>query len=95
MSATLCYVDTITHREMRNNSAELLRRVEAGESVLISNHGRTAAVIGPAVAVTLDSLIERGHARVASRGPESLRLVQRRQASQPSSAILDDIRGHR
>tara|TARA_R110002020_G_scaffold14291_11_gene50742 strand:+ start:1524 stop:1646 length:123 start_codon:yes stop_codon:yes gene_type:complete len=32
---------------MRNRSGEILRRVEAGESVLVSNNGRLAALIVP------------------------------------------------
>ena len=45
--ATLCYMNTVTHREMRNNSGEILRRVEAGESIQVTNNGRVAALIVP------------------------------------------------
>ncbi|WP_460519342.1 type II toxin-antitoxin system prevent-host-death family antitoxin [Humibacter antri] len=30
-------METVTHREMRNRSGEILRRVEAGETIRISN----------------------------------------------------------
>lgn len=43
-------MDTVTHREMRNRSGEILRRVEAGESIQVTNNGRPAAVIVPRVA---------------------------------------------
>lgn len=39
---------TITHRQLRNESGAVLRDVEAGESVLISNHGSVVARISPA-----------------------------------------------
>ena len=49
--ATPCYVDgveSVSQREMRNNSGELLRRVAEGESVLVTNNGVPAAVLVPA-----------------------------------------------
>jgi prevent-host-death family protein len=47
----MCYgrvVRTITHRQLRNESGAVLRDVEAGESVLVSNHGSVVARISPA-----------------------------------------------
>lgn len=38
---------TIAHRELRNNSSEILRRVGAGESFEITNHGQIVAVLTP------------------------------------------------
>ena len=40
-------VERIPHRELRNNSAEILRRVARGESFEITNHGEVVAVIEP------------------------------------------------
>src|SRR4051812_18881190 len=45
--ATVCYMRTVTHREMRNSSGEILRAVAAGESVQVTNNGQIAAVISP------------------------------------------------
>ena len=39
---------TITHRQLRNDFAAVLREVEAGESLLVSNHGSVVARISPA-----------------------------------------------
>jgi prevent-host-death family protein len=39
---------TITHRQLRNESGAVLRDVEAGESLLISNNGSVVARISPA-----------------------------------------------
>ena len=44
---TLSYMETIAHRELRNNSAAVLRRVEAGESLEITNRGRAVAAWCP------------------------------------------------
>jgi prevent-host-death family protein len=41
-------MESISQREMRNNSGELLRRVAEGESVLVTNNGVPAAVLVPA-----------------------------------------------
>lgn len=38
---------TIPHRELRNNSAAILRAVEAGESLTITNHGHAVAHLIP------------------------------------------------
>lgn len=37
----------IAARELRNNTAEVLRRVEAGESVTITSRGRRVAQLSP------------------------------------------------
>src|SRR5258708_36525755 len=40
-------VRTISHRELRNNSAEVLRAVGAGETIEVTNHGEVAAGVSP------------------------------------------------
>jgi hypothetical protein len=37
----------ISHREFRNNSAAILREVQAGESMEITNNGEVVAVLSP------------------------------------------------
>ena len=39
---------TISHRELRNNSGEILRAVAAGESFTITNNGQPVAELVPA-----------------------------------------------
>lgn len=75
--ATLRPVETVTHREMRNRSGEILRRVEAGESVLVSNNGRLAALIVPVGGDPLDGLIAPGEARPARTGSDALANITR------------------
>ena len=47
----MCYlevVDAIGLRELRQNASELIRRVEAGESLTVTVAGRPAALLVPA-----------------------------------------------
>jgi prevent-host-death family protein len=41
-------VKTIPYRELRNHSSEVLRRVEAGETIEVTNRGAVVAVLSPA-----------------------------------------------
>ena len=59
-------MESVSQREMRNSSGELLRRVAQGESVLITNGGVPAAVIVPAAADTRTRLAASGRLRVGS-----------------------------
>ncbi len=38
---------TISHRELRNNSGEVLRAVAAGESFIVTNNGEPVAELRP------------------------------------------------
>ena len=46
-----CYASlvprSIAHRELRNNSGEVLRRVAAGEAFEVTNHGEVVAMLVP------------------------------------------------
>jgi len=84
---------TVTHREMRNNSGEILRAVAAGESVEVTNNGQVAAVITPPTPTTVASLIGLGQARAARRPVSDLALIRRRKASSSSADLLADARG--
>ena len=50
---------------MRNDSADVLRRVAAGETILVTNSGQPAAVIGPPISDTLSLLSAQGRVREA------------------------------
>lgn len=89
----MCYVDVVNHREMRNQSADLLRRVEAGESLVVTNHGRPVAVISPVGRSVLDRLMAEGQGRRALRGVESLRSINRRPSAMSTAQIVEDSRG--
>ena len=91
--ATVCYMKSVTHREMRNNSGEILRAVAAGESVQVTNNGRLAAVIVPPAGVTVEDLAARGQARRARRPRADLSMIRRRTSTLSSQELADDTRG--
>ncbi len=86
---------TVSHREMRNQSGEILRCVAGGETVQVTNHGRLSALIVPPGTGTLTELISRGQVRVALHPPSSLRTVVRRKSKASSEEIVADTRGSR
>lgn len=86
-------METISHREMRNQSAEILRRVEAGETIQVTNRGHVAAVIAPATGTVLDGLIARGQARPALASVDVLAALPRVTSAVSSSEIIADLRG--
>lgn len=87
-------MERITHREMRNRSGEILRRVEAGETVQVSNNGRLAALIVPAGGDALDLLVDRGGARPPRTTTATLGEISRRASGVSSADLRDDIRGN-
>jgi prevent-host-death family protein len=91
--ATLCYMKSVTHREMRNNSGAILRAVAAGESVQVTNHGHLAAVISPPAGTGMDELVSRGLARRPRRPRSDLSTIQRRRATVSTQQLIDDSRG--
>jgi prevent-host-death family protein len=84
---------TITHRELRNASAEVLRAVEAGETIQVSNKGRVVAVISPAAISAVDRLIAEGKARPALRPLTDLKDIKPKKSPVTSEEILAEIRG--
>lgn len=80
---------SIPHRELRNNSSEVLRQVEAGESLTITNHGKPIARLVP-VNEPLPPL--RSRPALISGDFESLEQVER---DHPAQQTLDELRGDR
>jgi prevent-host-death family protein len=91
--ATLCDMRTVTHREMRNQSGDILRHVADGETIQVTNNGRVAALIVPPGTDPLADLVSRGQVRVSRTPPASLRLIVRRKGTADSQAIIADVRG--
>jgi prevent-host-death family protein len=91
--ATLCDMSTVTHREMRNHSGEILRRVADGETIQVTNRGRVAALIVPPGADPLADLVSRGQVRAARAPASSLRSIVRRKSAAASHAIVANTRG--
>jgi prevent-host-death family protein len=84
---------TVTHREMRNQSGEILRRVADGESIQVTNNGQVAALIVPPGTDALAELVSRGQVRVARNPASNLRSINRRKSTTDSKAIVADVRG--
>jgi prevent-host-death family protein len=79
---------TLAHRELRNRSAEVLRRVQAGETFQVTNHGDVVAVLSPVHGVPGPRL----RAASAQGGFASLPRVR---VDVSTAALLDDLRGER
>lgn len=78
---------------MRNNSADILRAVAAGEVVQVTNHGRVAAVISAPSGPSLARLVADGQARPARRAISELTTIPRGSSSRTSAQLLEDVRG--
>jgi prevent-host-death family protein len=81
---------TIPHRELRNNSGQVLRDVQAGETVEITNHGEVVAVLVPPPRAAQRSLRVR---KATIKGGFST--LPRVWIAQTVSESLDDLRGER
>jgi prevent-host-death family protein len=84
---------TVTHREMRNQSGDILRDVADGETIQVTNNGQIAALIVPPGTDPLADLLSRGQVRVARAPTSSLRSIVRRKSTADSQAIVADVRG--
>ena len=87
---------TISHRELRNNSSEVLRAVSAGEIVEVTNHGEVAAVLVPPSLTPYGRLVAAGKVRQPREDRRvDLRRIRRVAAPLTSEAIIADVRGER
>jgi prevent-host-death family protein len=80
---------TISHRELRDNSAEVLRAVNAGEMIEVTDAGKVVAVLIPPSLTPYERLLAAGKVREPSRDhPVDLRRIRRVAAPTPSSDIV-------
>ena len=89
----MCYMKTVTHREMRNSSGEILRMVAAGETVLVTNNGRVAATISPPGRAPVAQLAADGQARLPRQPAAALKSISRRKSTRTTAEIIGDSRG--
>ena len=80
---------TISHRDLRNDSAQVLREVENGESFAITNRGEIVANLVPA-----GTGRDLRCVRPARRRP-SFSTMNRRVIAEPSATSLAALRGDR
>lgn len=81
---------TIPHRELRNNSSDVLREVQAGETVYVTNNGEIVAVLVPPPRPPGASLRIR---QATVRG--GFAALARTQIQEPVQGVLDELRGDR
>lgn len=87
---------TISHRELRNNSAEILRRVAAGETFDVTNHGVVVAELGPPKQLSeLDRLRALGQVRTATTPRSAVFDIEPVAADVTTQEMIDDLRGPR
>ncbi len=81
---------TIPHRELRNNSSAVLREVQAGETVYVTNNGEVVAVLvppprAPGAALRIRAATIRG----------GFAALERFSIHEPVQDVLDELRGDR
>jgi prevent-host-death family protein len=79
---------TLAHRDLRNRSAEVLRRVQAGETFQVTNHGDVVAVLSPAHRAP-------GPRVRAATTRGGFAALPRVQADVATAVVLDELRGDR
>jgi len=87
-------METIPHRELRNNSSAVLRSVQAGRSVGITNHGKLVAMLVPPPSTRLGELLLAGRVRPA-RNCADVRTLPRSTLDHPVAVLLEDLKGER
>jgi prevent-host-death family protein len=81
---------TIAHRELRNNSSQILSDVEAGETIAISNHGEVVAYLVPPQRSVTSGLRSR-----PARKKGGWDTLPRVRSAESVQHALDDLRGER
>lgn len=89
-------MEIISQRQMRNDSSSILRRVEAGESFIITNRGVEVAKLVPfhsRGSAERDALVRSGV--LVARRVGHVDLPDLVETDLDIDAILDDLRGDR
>lgn len=88
-------METISHRELRNNSAEVLRRVGSGETLLVTNNGRPAALISPPPSDRYGAMMAAGLLRPAAEPLDVSSLPEPAESDVDTAELLRQLRGDR
>ncbi|MGI8576961.1 MAG: type II toxin-antitoxin system Phd/YefM family antitoxin [Nocardioidaceae bacterium] len=80
---------TISHRELRNDSSAVLREVQSGESITVTNRGQPVAVLVP-----VGTASDLRCVRPAKQRP-SFSGIGRHMIAEPSAATLTELRDER
>ena len=85
----MCYVRTISQRQLRNDNAEVMRRVEQGESFTVTRRGVPVARLSP---INPESDLKCVRPATSSTSAAGRRRVQ---LPISTTALLGDLRGDR
>jgi len=90
----MCYMTTtVGIRELRQNASAVLRKVAAGETVEVTDHGHPIARIVPLhTERTLDQLVAEGRATEAHGDLLALEPAAPAKGERRLSAVLEDMR---
>jgi prevent-host-death family protein len=85
---------TIPHRELRNNSSEILRQVQSGETFRITNNGKVVALLtAPTSIPTTDVPIRRATNLGDFHHIKVVRVEPRAPINETTQESLDYLRG--
>ena len=84
----MCYMRTISQRELRNDNAEVIREVEAGESFTVTRRGVPVARLSPLGPGSDLECVRPGTRRLWSERVRPAGAVS-------TAQVLDDLRGER
>lgn len=82
---------TISQRELRNDNAEVMRAVEAGESFTVTRNGTTVAVVRPAS----DAELVAGLPLARAGEPTDYRSWPRVESTTSTAEVLAELRDER
>jgi prevent-host-death family protein len=87
-------METVSHRELRNQSGRVLEDVRNGSVIAVTNHGEVVAVLVPPNLSASDLLGASGRLhRATSMAPFGI--AARRRVAETTQSILDELRGDR
>ena len=81
---------TVPHLELRNDSGRILRQVQTGETIAVTNRGEVVALLVPPPAHPRDTLRVR-----AARTAGGFRALPRATRQASSGEVLDELRADR
>lgn len=84
-------MQTIPHRELRNNSSKVLEEVRQGAVIAVTNHGEVSAILVPPTTSRYELLRLAGHIQPAT-STDSFLGREPQESAISSAEILDDLR---
>lgn len=84
----------IPHRELRNNSSQILDDVKNGQIIEVTNHGEVVAVLIPPTATPYEQLLAAGRVRISRPGrAQRFSDICARPSDRDALDVLSEMRG--